>query len=224
MSSLPDDLAKLDVEPTVEPLESDILDLIPEVVVPTASVVGDDMVPVSKVVRAAGSSSPTRTAEAKASLVQPYPQHSTARAADSEAIPRAKKSWFFAMPAWAVSTLLHTGILLVLGAISLEPVQDALAVLVMNGTANEEGSDMQAFDVEAGAEPMLSAGEESPDPIADSSPNLSASNALSTELEMAYTVGASATVASSSLAEQLTPSDMLVASSVAGSRSRSIVV
>ncbi|MEI2755205.1 MAG: prenyltransferase/squalene oxidase repeat-containing protein [Chitinophagaceae bacterium] len=104
---------------------------------------------------------------------------------------------------------------------SLEPVQDALAVLVMNGSANEEGSEMQAFDVEAAA-PSMSQSEETSDMIPDASPSLSVSSDLNTEVRLDATIGAGIQVASlSSVSQQLTPSDMMVAS-VSGSLSKSL--
>lgn len=174
-------------------------------------------------------SAKTKTADTKpkpgpVGVEQPKSAAESQSVAESQNVAepvRSRRRWT-AMPAWLISMFLHTGLLLILGAISLDPVQEALAVLVMNGTATEEGSDMQAFDVEAAAAPAMSESESDSEMMPDASPSLSVATDIATDANLDVTIGTSMNVASMpNLSEQLTPSEMMTAS-VSGSLTKSL--
>ncbi|MFM8407580.1 MAG: hypothetical protein ACKN94_09700, partial [Pirellulaceae bacterium] len=49
------------------------------------------------------------------------------------AAPRRTKRWWQMMPAWLVSMMLHVAALLVLAAMTIEPIQQAISTLMVSG-------------------------------------------------------------------------------------------
>jgi hypothetical protein len=73
----------------------------------------------------------------------------------TEVKPRRNLWVWTAVPGWAISLILHVALLMILAAISLEPVQQALAVLTMSntGTATEQ---LESFDISDSPAPQMS--------------------------------------------------------------------
>ena len=78
-----------------------------------------------------------------------------------EVKPRRNLWVWTAVPGWAVSLIVHLALLMILAAISLEPVQKALAILTVssNGAATEQ---MQSFDISDAPAPEMSEPTEEP--------------------------------------------------------------
>jgi hypothetical protein len=78
-----------------------------------------------------------------------------------EVKPRRNLWVWTAVPGWAISLIVHLALLMILAAISLEPVQKALAILTVssNGAATEQ---MQSFDISDAPAPEMSEPTEEP--------------------------------------------------------------
>ncbi len=73
----------------------------------------------------------------------------------TEVKPRRNLWVWTTVPGWAISLILHVALLMILAAVSLEPVQQALAVLTMSntGTATEQ---LESFDISDSPAPQIS--------------------------------------------------------------------
>ncbi len=133
-----------------------------------------------------------------------------AGSAENESVPRRHSRGWFAIPAWAVSLILHVGMLLILAAVSLEPIQEALAVLIVSG-ASSEPSMLEEFDVESAAAPMAVSSEDM-EFVPQVTPSQSFVSEVVSEIPLEMTVATELSqLKMPSMTQQLTPTDILSA-------------
>ena len=143
-----------------------------------------------------------------AELTDGQPQADSSEA--SEAAPRRHSRGWFAIPAWAVSLILHVGMLLILAAMSLEPIQEALAVLIVSG-ASSEPSMLEEFDVESAAAPLAVASEDM-EFVPQVAPSQAFVSEVVSEIPLEMTVATELSqLKMPSMTQQLTPTDILSA-------------
>ncbi len=129
---------------------------------------------------------------------------------ENESVPRRHSRGWFAIPAWAVSLILHVGMLLILAAVSLEPIQEALAVLIVSG-ASSEPSMLEEFDVESAAAPMAVSSEDM-EFVPQVTPSQSFVSEVVSEIPLEMTVATELSqLKMPSMTQQLTPTDILSA-------------
>jgi hypothetical protein len=137
------------------------------------------------------------------------------------AAPRRTKRWWQMMPAWLVSMMLHVAALLVLAAMTIEPIQQAISTLMVSGGAPEAPTELKEFDI-APADDSTALSKEETEFVPESLPvpqeqltevvsNVSLDSSMTAQLQVELP----------SLTQQLTPSDMLSASSRSLSKSLS---
>ncbi len=217
MSSLPDDLSKLEFDNTDEllPLDANLVELLPatDVEAPLAKQnavankvpagVALDKASVSSGLKSGAQSAPVATATATGAETENAEDEST-----------SKKSWFsgrstwVAIPSWAISFLVHVGLILILAAITLDPVANVLNVMTVSDSAPAGATPDESFDIDATAKPLDISSED-----VEEVPEIPTNQVseVTTEVKIETQLDLAPAITLPNLTSQLAPSDMLSA-------------
>jgi hypothetical protein len=127
----------------------------------------------------------------------------------AESVLNHGPGWFnwTAVPSWAISMVVHVGILFILAAFSIEPMQQAISIL--QASVGEPQDSLQNFDLQGPPEVIDTP--ISNDPIEPSAPSISSEFAMPeiTTAAIAPTASAIGSVSLNAVTESVLPSSML---------------